>query len=71
MTAEERSAWVGDQVFDEDAGKEGIVSDVKAGTFVIRELYARPLTWTAPGPERLRITVTREERIKQRQELGW
>lgn len=71
MSDEQRTAWVGDQVWDEDADKEGIVTDVKGGTFVLHEVYARALTWTAPGPERLKITITREERLRHRKELGW
>ncbi|MER5407427.1 hypothetical protein [Streptomyces sp. NPDC002769] len=47
------------------------MTDVRGGTFILREVYARALTWTAPGPERLKITVSREERIRQRNELGW
>ncbi|WP_328673147.1 hypothetical protein [Streptomyces sp. NBC_00328] len=71
MTEDEPKPWVGDQVWDEDAEKEGVVTDVKAGTYIIREVYAWARTWTAPGPEHLKIMVTREERLRQRQELGW
>lgn len=67
----EREAWVGDQVWDEVANKEGIVSDVKGQTFILREVYAWALTWTALGNEHLTVTVTREERLRRRQEQGW
>jgi hypothetical protein len=69
MTEDEPKAWVGDQVWDEDAEKEGVVTDVKAGTYVIREVYAWARTWTAPSSERLRVTVSRLERLKQRQDF--
>ncbi|MGW3153985.1 hypothetical protein [Streptomyces sp. NPDC001089] len=62
---------MGDQVWDEDADKEGIVSDVKGETFVLREVWTWALTWTAPSNDRLRITVPREERVRQRQEQSW
>ncbi|MFD6293777.1 hypothetical protein ACFWFU_02930 [Streptomyces sp. NPDC060235] len=71
MTEDEPKAWVGDQVWDADAEKEGVVTDVKAGTFVLREVYSWTLTWTAPSYERLKVTVPRAERLRQRQELGW
>jgi hypothetical protein len=60
---------VGDQVYDEVAHKEGIVTDVKGGTFILRELYSWALTWTAPSAENLRVTVSREQRLKQREEI--
>ncbi|MEU6635690.1 hypothetical protein [Streptomyces rochei] len=62
---EEKSPWVGDQVYDADAGKEGIVSDVKSGTYILREVYSWALTWTAQDPEKLSVTVPREERVKR------
>ncbi|MEU8556046.1 hypothetical protein ACN6K5_001308 [Streptomyces violaceoruber] len=62
---EDRSPWVGDQVFDEEAGKEGVVTDVKGTTFILREVYAWALTWTAQDPDKLTVTVPRQERVKR------
>ncbi|MFI1409434.1 hypothetical protein ACH4Y0_05810 [Streptomyces sp. NPDC020707] len=68
MSEDPAGAWVGDQVWDEVAEKEGVVTDVQGGTFVIRELYTWALTWTAPSKDRLTVTVTREERMRRRRE---
>ncbi|MFB7650457.1 MULTISPECIES: hypothetical protein [unclassified Streptomyces] len=66
MTEEQTTAWVGDQVFDEEACREGIVSDVKRdGTYILREVCLWALTWTAQDPDKLTVTVPREERIKR------
>ncbi|MDX3371094.1 hypothetical protein PV387_34715 [Streptomyces sp. ME02-6987-2C] len=63
---EEASPWVGDQVFDANAGKEGIVSDVRRdGTCILREVHSWALTWTAPDAEKLSVTVPRHERLKR------
>ncbi|MEU6449577.1 hypothetical protein [Streptomyces sp. NPDC046979] len=69
MSHEGTGAWVGDQVFDEMAGKEGVVTDVKGGLFILREVYAWALTWTAEDSEKLTVTVPREERLKRRREI--
>ncbi|MGV9698977.1 hypothetical protein ACWDTR_24865 [Streptomyces sp. NPDC003470] len=69
MTDEGIGAWVGDQVYDEVARKEGIVTDVKGGTFILRELHTWARTWTAPNAKKLRVTVSREQRLKQREEI--
>jgi hypothetical protein len=61
---EKKSPWVGDQVYDADAGKEGIVTDVKRdGTYILRETYSFALRWTVPNADKLTVTVPREERI--------
>ncbi|MGR6973190.1 hypothetical protein ACU639_26990 [Streptomyces cynarae] len=71
MTAEKPKAWVGDQVYDADAGKEGIVSDVKGdGTYILREVYSWALTWTIPSGENLTVTVPRRERVKKEREMS-
>ncbi|MFF8884093.1 hypothetical protein [Streptomyces flaveolus] len=65
----ENPPWVGDQVFDANAGKEGIVSDVRRdGTYILREVYSWALTWTVPNAEKLSVTVPRHERVKREQE---
>ncbi|MER6853474.1 hypothetical protein AB0A81_40395 [Streptomyces flaveolus] len=66
---EEARPWVGDQVYDANAGKEGIVNDVRSdGTYILREVYSWALTWTTPDAERLSVTVPRHERVKREQE---
>ncbi|WP_159027836.1 hypothetical protein [Streptomyces pactum] len=63
---EKRTPWVGDQVHDAGAGKEGVITDVKRdGTYILREVCSWALTWTVPNAEKLSVTVSREERIKR------
>ncbi|XVV32776.1 hypothetical protein ACQPXT_00010 (plasmid) [Streptomyces sp. CA-100214] len=47
MTHEATGPWVGDQVYDEVAGKEGVITDVKGRTYILREVYSWALTWTS------------------------
>ncbi|MET7409397.1 hypothetical protein [Streptomyces parvulus] len=68
MTHEATGAWVGDQVYDEVAGKEGVVTDVKGCTFILREVCSWALTWTSHDAKTLQVTVPRQERIKRREE---
>lgn len=64
---EKRTPWVGDQVRDSAAGMEGIVNDVKPdGTYVLRPLHNRFQHWTSPNADTLEVTVSREERLRQR-----
>jgi hypothetical protein len=66
VTEQKPTAWVGDQVYDGNAGKEGIVTDVKGGAYILRPV--RPHwgeTWTAANAEKLTVTVPRLERIKR------
>ncbi|WP_199821138.1 hypothetical protein [Streptomyces fulvoviolaceus] len=51
MTEERPRVWVGDQVHDANADREGIVTDVKGGTYVLRPVYMWSGTWTAPSPQ--------------------
>jgi hypothetical protein len=61
-----RKPWVGDQVHDASMGREAIVSDVRDGTtYVLRHLHGGGLTWTAPDPEKLTVTVPREDRAER------
>ncbi|MFJ3665092.1 hypothetical protein ACIPSE_01410 [Streptomyces sp. NPDC090106] len=62
------TAWVGDQVHDSNAGREGIVTDIRAGTYVLRPLHSWTDLWTAPDVGCLEITVSREERLRRREE---
>ncbi|MFJ4517439.1 hypothetical protein [Streptomyces sp. NPDC088816] len=69
MSEEKPKAWVGDQVYDADTDREGIVSDVQRdGTYLLREVWAWALTWTAPNAEKLTVTVPRQERVKRSRE---
>lgn len=66
MTEEKPRAWVGDQVYDADAGKEGIVSDVeKDGTYILRAVDSFALRWTTPDAKKLTVTVPRPERVEK------
>ncbi|MFE7029428.1 hypothetical protein ACFU9Y_03895 [Streptomyces sp. NPDC057621] len=70
MTEDRTDPWVGDQVWDEDAGKEGVVTDVKGVTYILRPpIKAYGGTWEARDSTTLTITVTREERLRQRNEV--
>ncbi|WP_406461147.1 hypothetical protein OH768_39755 [Streptomyces sp. NBC_01622] len=72
MSEKKARAWVGDQVYDADAGREGIVTDVTGdGTYVLGPVCMWTATWTAPSDEKLKVTLRREERNKQYRELGW
>jgi hypothetical protein len=56
-----RTPWVGDLVHDEDAGRRGVVTDVKRGTvWVLRPEYGSE-QWVSERPERLTIVMPREE----------
>ncbi|WTB90845.1 hypothetical protein OIE99_22700 [Streptomyces cellulosae] len=63
---EQKSPWVGDQVYDANADKEGVITDVKNGTYILRPInHHWGETWTALNAEHLTITLSRKERIKQ------
>ncbi|MFD0210794.1 hypothetical protein ACFVH9_17075 [Streptomyces hirsutus] len=67
---EEKPPWVGDQVHDANADKEGVVTDVKNGTYILRPVHSYwGQTWTASDAEVLTITVSRLERIKREREV--
>ena len=57
-------ARVGDQIRDGDTKREGIVTDISGGAYVLRPLYGQG-TWTSPDHERLTVTVTREQRARE------
>lgn len=67
MTAEKpprdvRSPWVGDQVHDDRAGRDAIVTDVRDGTYVLRPLHGSGARWTSDDPARLTVVVPRDQR---------
>lgn len=43
---EQKSPWVGDQVYDANADKEGVITDVKNGTYILRPINHH---WGRPG----------------------
>ncbi|WP_328981791.1 hypothetical protein OG258_20055 [Streptomyces mirabilis] len=57
--------WIGDQVYDHEAERNGIITDVQGGTYVLRPLAGGGAEWTAPSDEKLSVSVPRPERI------GW
>ncbi|MEU0411738.1 hypothetical protein ABZ307_28505 [Streptomyces griseorubiginosus] len=57
-------AWVGDEVFDEDAERTGIVHDVKSGVFLLRPPHGGD-QWTSSNRDRLTVTTSREQRVKR------
>ncbi|WP_432043771.1 hypothetical protein [Streptomyces cadmiisoli] len=62
---EQQSPWVGDQVYDSNAEKEGVVTDVKNGTTYVLRPVRSPWGqhWTAPSADVLEVTVPRQERV--------
>ena len=74
MTEERPRVWVGDQVYDADAGRAGIVTDVRGdGTYVLGpvHMWTATATWTADSDEKLEVVLSREERLQRQRELGW
>lgn len=61
MTRDGR-AWVGDQVRDETAERDGIVTDLRQGLYVLRPLHGSRGEWIADSDEQLTVTVPRENR---------
>jgi hypothetical protein len=53
--------WVGDQIHDEDLDRDGIITDVRAGTYVLRPLWGRG-EWTNQDHERLTLIVALQDR---------
>lgn len=58
----DRKPWVGDQVHDEDADREAIITDVRRKEgYILRPLHGG-VEWTAPTSERLTVTAPQAER---------
>lgn len=68
MSEESPRAWVGDRVYDPHADREGIITDVKGGVYILRPPSTWAGTWTAHDPAQLKVTLSREERLKQRRD---
>lgn len=66
--SEQKSPWVGDQVYDSNADKEGVITDVKGETFILRPVHTWAHTWTAPCADVLEVTVPRLERVARERE---
>ena len=62
--SEQRKPWVGDQVRDEAAERDAIITDVDGGTYLLRALRGRG-EWTAESHDHLTVTVPREERTNR------
>lgn len=54
-------AWIGDWVRDDSTGREGIVTDVRQGTYVLRPLHGSASEWTTDSDGQLTVTVPRED----------
>lgn len=52
--------WVGDVVRDEVADRQGVVSDVQRGVYVLRPMWGTG-EWTAESVDDLTLVVPREE----------
>lgn len=50
-------AWVGDEIFDEDTQRAGIVTDVSGGVYVLRPTAGGGVEWTSNNSDRVTITV--------------
>jgi hypothetical protein len=48
-------AWVGDEVHDEGAGRDGIVTDISGSTYMLRLVIGGGAEWAQKDPERLTI----------------
>ncbi|MCK8679498.1 hypothetical protein [Streptomyces lichenis] len=57
----EWTPWVGDLVHDRDAGRDGIVTDVRGGSVWVLRPELGPGTWTSERPERLELVTSRVE----------
>jgi hypothetical protein len=62
---QEGTPWVGDQVRDEDADRDGIITDVRGGIYVLRPIYGLG-EWTNENADRLTVTVPRQEPRRRR-----
>ncbi|MEV7867503.1 hypothetical protein AB0P17_15680 [Streptomyces sp. NPDC088124] len=57
--------WVGDQIHDKAADRDGIVTDVRSGTYVLRPLHGGP-EWTAETATELTVVVPLDEAAPRR-----
>lgn len=51
--------WVGDRVKDTLAGREGIITDVESGEYVLRPLRGPVVVWRTTSDEHLTVVVPR------------
>ncbi|MFI0939123.1 hypothetical protein [Streptomyces sp. NPDC021020] len=52
--------WVGDQVTDKSTGREGVITDIREGVYVLRPVRGPVSEWTAHSDEHLAVTTPRE-----------
>lgn len=57
----ERTPWVGDLIHNENAGRCGIVTDVRGGAVWVLRPESGPGQWTSEQPECLTVMSPREE----------
>ncbi|MCX5597638.1 hypothetical protein OOK29_05740 [Streptomyces phaeochromogenes] len=50
-------AWVGDEIFDEDTQRAGIVTDVSGGRYLLRPTAGGGPEWVSINSDRLTVTV--------------
>ncbi|MEU6083764.1 hypothetical protein [Streptomyces sp. NPDC047108] len=60
-----RTPWVGDLIHDRDAGRRGIVTDVRGGALWVLRPESGPGRWTSPQPDHL-VLVTPRARMRDR-----
>ena len=66
MTAE-REFWVGDLVHDSRTHRDGVVTDVRGGVFVLRLPWSTRGEWDCETSEQLTMLVPREIRLVSRE----
>ncbi|MEU3520626.1 hypothetical protein ABZ770_36135 [Streptomyces sp. NPDC006654] len=67
MSEERPRIWVGDQVWDPAVDREAVVTDVQGGVYYLRPVLMWAVRWTV-DPDKLEITVTREELCRRLRE---
>lgn len=53
-------AWVGDEVRDEEAGRDAMVTDVSGGIYYLRPLSGGGAEWPQNDPKKLTVLVPLE-----------
>ncbi|WP_406206109.1 hypothetical protein [Streptomyces decoyicus] len=61
MSSGQGNPWVGDLIHDEDAGRRGVVTDVRDGSLWVLRPECGPGQWTSEHPERLTVVTPREQ----------
>ncbi|WP_405459666.1 hypothetical protein OG786_20855 [Streptomyces sp. NBC_00101] len=56
--------WVGDQVRDEEAGRDGVITDVQGGTVYVLRALRGPDQWKSRRGDRLTVVVPLQDQIE-------